>query len=83
MEPHERVKKMQLIADRGLEKMGRQESSRILQGVGDVITLVDKSKDFIGQALKNCESASLAWAGVCLLVLPVSLSALDGLRTRH
>ena len=52
--------------------MEDQGSSKFVAGVGKVVELVKTSKDFIGSALQSCPAASLAWAGVCLLVLPVS-----------
>jgi len=41
-------------------------------GVSQVVELATTSKEFIVDALKSCPPASLAWAGVCLIVLPVS-----------
>jgi len=72
LQGEERVKKMQEIAERGFERMEKRASSNVSKGMTQVIKLVSNSKDFISEALKGCESASLAWAGVCLIVLPVS-----------
>lgn len=68
----ERVHQMQHIARRGLERMERQASSKVSEGVGKVIDVVQISKEFIGNALQSCPPAALAWAGVCLIILPVS-----------
>lgn len=63
---------MQQAAKRGLNKMEDQGASKVIEGAQQAITLIQKSKDFIGGALQSCPPASLAWAGVCLIVLPVS-----------
>lgn len=68
----ERVKKMQEIAEKGFEKMEKQVSSKVSKGMTEVTKLVNHSKSFIKEALKGSESVSLAWAGVCVFILPVS-----------
>ncbi|RYP49408.1 hypothetical protein DL768_004881 [Monosporascus sp. mg162] len=75
----QRCKEMQSIAQRGLKKMEEQGSSKFIAGIGRVIKLVDQSQQFIGTALQSCASASLAWAGVCLFVLPAIVSGFDQL----
>jgi hypothetical protein len=68
---------MQKAAKRGLEKMKDQGSSKVIEGAQEAVNLIKKSKDFIGGALQSCPPASLAWTGVCLILLPVSFQPLN------
>jgi hypothetical protein len=41
-------------------------TSKICQGVDNIIEYVDKAKDMISVAIGNIPQAALPWAGVCL-----------------
>jgi N-terminal domain of NWD NACHT-NTPase len=63
-DPVKRQTYMKDLVNEGQKKIAT--TSKIMEGVDNVIQYIDKAKDMISTAIGNIPQAALPWAGVCL-----------------
>jgi len=63
-DPVKRQAYMKDLVEEGRKKIAT--TSKITEGVDNVIEYIDKAKDMISAAIGNIPQAALPWAGVCL-----------------
>ncbi|KAM7187580.1 hypothetical protein V8F33_011136 [Rhypophila sp. PSN 637] len=63
-DPSQRQAHMRKLVEEGQVKISR--SSKIMQGVGEVVQFVLSAKTMIDLAIQNVPQAALPWAGVCI-----------------
>jgi hypothetical protein len=79
-DPFERERYMKDLVEKGRKKLAT--TSKVTDGVGNVVGFIDKAKGMIDEAIGNTPQAALPWAGVCigLQVDSILCISLPGLR---